>query len=75
MNDQESIILEAEVSDEEIKKALQGIGNDKAPGLDGFNALFFKSDWDLINPDLRNAVKKSFHSGTILNNLILLFYA
>lgn len=32
----------------ETDLALKGIGDDKAPGLDGFNALFFKNSWHII---------------------------
>ncbi|KAJ1384808.1 hypothetical protein SESBI_42246 [Sesbania bispinosa] len=35
--------LRAEVTDEEIKSAVDGLGALKAPGPDGFNGLFFKS--------------------------------
>ena len=30
------------VTDEEIESALAGIADDKAPGIDGFNSVFYK---------------------------------
>ncbi|GJY88685.1 RNA-directed DNA polymerase, eukaryota, reverse transcriptase zinc-binding domain protein [Tanacetum coccineum] len=40
--------LEAEVSIEEIKKAVWDCGTDKAPGPDGFTFGFYKRYWGLI---------------------------
>jgi len=39
---QQANCLLLEVTPEEIKEAVFGIGNDKAPGPDGYTALFFK---------------------------------
>jgi len=57
------------VSSEEIKDALFGIGNDKAPGPDGFSALFFKSAWDIIGVQFCDAVKEFFLSGSLLKQM------
>ncbi|GJX62366.1 RNA-directed DNA polymerase, eukaryota, partial [Tanacetum coccineum] len=47
--------LEAEVSIEEIKKAVWDCGTDKAPGPDGFTFGFYKRYWGLITSDVREA--------------------
>ena len=49
--------LDTPISPEEVKQAINDINSDKAPGPDGFTALFFKSTWDLIHPDIMKAVK------------------
>ncbi|GJY67502.1 hypothetical protein Tco_0469740, partial [Tanacetum coccineum] len=40
------------VTNDEIKKAMFGIGDDKDPGLDGFTSAFFKKGWDVVGQDM-----------------------
>lgn len=44
------------VTDEEIKKALWSIKNDKSPGLDGFNSFFFKKVWNIVGKEICYAI-------------------
>ncbi|CAH9124082.1 unnamed protein product, partial [Cuscuta epithymum] len=53
----------------EIKNALFDIGNDKAPGPDGYSSAFFKSNWELIEHDIVQAVKEFFRSGKLLKQI------
>lgn len=48
--------------DEEIVNALKSIGDNKAPGLDEFNAKFFKSTESIVSEDMKKAVRYSFEN-------------
>ena len=54
-----------EISEEDIKRALFEMDDNKAPGVDGFNVVFFKNTWDIIKHDLIDAVKEFFNNNTI----------
>ncbi|GKD05219.1 protein LAZ1 [Tanacetum coccineum] len=54
------------VTNEEIKKAMFGIGDDKAPGPDGYTSTFFKKVWDVVGQEVCNAVHDFFANGKIL---------
>ncbi|GJR29733.1 RNA-directed DNA polymerase, eukaryota [Tanacetum coccineum] len=58
-------VLEGEVSNEEVKKAVWDCGVDKAPGPDGFTFGFYRRYWKLIESDVVNAVKWFFLHGSI----------
>ncbi|GJW67075.1 hypothetical protein Tco_0121499 [Tanacetum coccineum] len=49
-----------EVTNDEIKRGMFDIGKDKAPGPDGFTSAFFKKSWDVVGPDLCNAIRDFF---------------
>ncbi|XP_019257824.1 PREDICTED: uncharacterized protein LOC109236049 [Nicotiana attenuata] len=53
----------AEVTYQEIDQALKGIGGDKAPGIDGYSAEFFKKAWLITKEEVYAAVKDFFHTG------------
>ncbi|GKD22873.1 RNA-directed DNA polymerase, eukaryota, reverse transcriptase zinc-binding domain protein, partial [Tanacetum coccineum] len=55
-----------DVTDEEIKKALFDIDDNKAPGPDGFTSKFYKKAWDIVKDDFCNAIKEFFNSGKML---------
>nr|GFC86994.1 RNA-directed DNA polymerase, eukaryota [Tanacetum cinerariifolium] len=48
--------LEAEVTNDEIKKAVWECGTDKASGPDGFTFGFFRKFWYLVEKDVFDAV-------------------
>ncbi|KAJ1418939.1 hypothetical protein SESBI_15544 [Sesbania bispinosa] len=54
-----------EVTEAEIKEAINDLGSLKAPGPDGLNGLFFKSHWETIKEDIIQAIKSFFHGGNL----------
>ncbi|GJV15146.1 zinc finger, CCHC-type containing protein [Tanacetum coccineum] len=48
------------VNDEEVKKALFDICDNKALGPDGFTSKFYKKAWNIIGKDVYEAVKEFF---------------
>lgn len=53
----------------EIKQALFAIGGDKAPGPDGYNALFYQTFWSLLGPDIIQMVHNFFLTGILDNEI------
>jgi hypothetical protein len=51
--------LTKEVTQQEIKEALDQMNPDKAPGPDGFTARFYQHSWDIIKSDLTKLIRKS----------------
>ncbi|GKE50688.1 hypothetical protein Tco_1481946 [Tanacetum coccineum] len=54
------------VSDDEIKKALFDIEDNKASGPDGYTSKFFKCAWNVVGEDTCSAIKEFFSSGKLL---------
>ncbi|CAK8530947.1 unnamed protein product [Lathyrus sativus] len=54
------------VDEGEIWNALNSIGNCKAPGIDGFNAHFFKTTWSVIKQDVISAILEFFSTSRML---------
>ena len=50
--------LEKAITLDEIRAAVWGCGNNKAPGTDGFSFLFLKTYWDLFSYDIDEFVMK-----------------
>lgn len=48
LNRNQQLLLVKPVSEEEVVDALKGINDLKAPGCDGFNELFFKKAWPMM---------------------------
>ncbi|KAJ9536710.1 hypothetical protein OSB04_un000095 [Centaurea solstitialis] len=57
----ESLDMIRPISDADIRHAIFSIGNDKAPGSDGFSATFFKAAWNVIGPEVMRAIHNFFY--------------
>ncbi|KAJ9561457.1 hypothetical protein OSB04_006617 [Centaurea solstitialis] len=62
------------ISDEEIRVAMFGIGNDKAPGSDGFSSKFFKAAWGIVGNDVMVAIHNFFYRVVLQRSLIIHCY-
>ncbi|GJR41737.1 putative RNA-directed DNA polymerase [Tanacetum coccineum] len=49
-----------DVTDDEIKSVMFSMGDDRAPGPDGFTAAFFKKAWDVVGGDITCAIRDFF---------------
>ncbi|XP_056698434.1 uncharacterized protein [Spinacia oleracea] len=67
--DADSLIIP--ISDLEIDTAIKGINVNKAPGLDGFNSLFFHKTWNIVKADIYNAIRDFFDTGVLLKPINL----
>ncbi|KAL8128558.1 LOW QUALITY PROTEIN: hypothetical protein V2J09_017713 [Rumex salicifolius] len=50
---------------EEIKAAVDGIGSLKAPGLDGFHAIFYQVNWSIVHKEVEDMVLNILNGGDI----------
>ncbi|GKA94146.1 RNA-directed DNA polymerase, eukaryota, partial [Tanacetum coccineum] len=64
LNKHQHDMLEEEVTDVEIKKAVWDCGRNKSPGPDGFTFEFIRKFWEVIGGDVCRAVKCFFRSGS-----------
>ena len=58
-NDDQKYLLE-QFSLEEIKEVVFGIEPNKAAGPDGFNAEFYKKNWELFKSDIKSMFDKLY---------------
>jgi hypothetical protein len=61
MND----FLSTEYTEEEVKKALDDMGDLKAPGADGMPAIFYKKFWGTVGETVVNEVLQVLQGGSI----------
>jgi hypothetical protein len=47
----ENLILEADLSEDEILLAIKGSYSEGAPGPDGFSFMFYQKKWPIIKGD------------------------
>ncbi|KAJ6929615.1 hypothetical protein NC652_013486 [Populus alba x Populus x berolinensis] len=61
--------LLAPVSDDDIKRVLFSMNDNKAPGPDGYTSAFFKKAWSIVGEDFCSAIKDFFASGEMLKQI------
>ncbi|GKA81906.1 sodium/hydrogen exchanger 6 [Tanacetum coccineum] len=69
LSDHNAEFMVKEVSDSEIKGTLFSMGDDKAPGPDGFTAAFFKRSWDIMGGEVTIAIRDFFSNGKLLKEI------
>ncbi|KAL9673990.1 hypothetical protein QQ045_030254 [Rhodiola kirilowii] len=62
-------MLNAPFSEGEVKRALFQMHPTKAPGLDGFPAMFYQSNWDIVGRDVVEVVLNCLNSGVLGSDL------
>ncbi|GJR33816.1 RNA-directed DNA polymerase, eukaryota [Tanacetum coccineum] len=68
---EQQMVLEIEVTREEIKKAVWDCGVDKSPGPDGFTFGFYRRYWTFLEDDVVEAVLYFFNHGQFPKGLDL----
>jgi hypothetical protein len=61
--------LLAPINVDDIKQALFSMGDDKAPGPDGYTSAFLKKAWNIVGGDLCSAIQDFFALGEILRQI------
>ena len=57
--------LDTELTINKLENALDGMKNDKTPGIDGLTKEFYKKFFMLLGPPLHEMYTHAFHSGTL----------
>ncbi|KAJ9535362.1 hypothetical protein OSB04_un001524 [Centaurea solstitialis] len=69
LSSQQAELMIRPVDDKEIKEAIFGIDDLKAPGPDGYSSRFYKKAWPIVGSDVCCAVKEFFHNGKLLGEV------
>ncbi|KAJ9536699.1 hypothetical protein OSB04_un000084 [Centaurea solstitialis] len=62
------------IADSDIRNAMFSIGNEKAPGSDGYSARFFKAAWSVVGEEVTTAIHNFFYRSSLdkeLNHTLL----
>ncbi|GJS80119.1 RNA-directed DNA polymerase, eukaryota, reverse transcriptase zinc-binding domain protein [Tanacetum coccineum] len=69
LTEEEASWMIREVTDNEIKDAMFNIGDNKAPGPNGFTSSFFKKAWGVVGSDVCKEIKEFFTNGKLLGEV------
>ena len=67
--DDKAVLLEKEITEEEIRDTIFHMKTNKAPGPDGFSVDFFKVAWSIVGKEVVAAIKGFFISGLLLKEV------
>ena len=67
ISNEENVTLSTTSVEGKILEALTSLGSTKAPGPDGFTALFYKKYWHLIGKDVLVSVDQFFSNHCLLS--------
>ncbi|CAM8958980.1 unnamed protein product [Rhodiola kirilowii] len=62
-------MLTAPFSEGEVKRALYQMHPSKAPGLDGFSAMFYQVNWDIVGPEVVKEVLNCLNNNVLNKEL------
>ncbi|GKE14923.1 RNA-directed DNA polymerase, eukaryota, reverse transcriptase zinc-binding domain protein [Tanacetum coccineum] len=69
ISDEDANKMIRDINEEEIKDSMFDIGDNKAPGPDGYTSTFFKKSWNVIGKDICLAIKDFFRNGKLLGEV------
>ncbi|XP_075095313.1 uncharacterized protein LOC142173590 [Nicotiana tabacum] len=69
LNHTQQLQICEDMTEEEIYLGLQSIGDDKAPGVDGYNIVFYKRAWPVIKSEISEAVQDFFRTSKIYKGI------
>ncbi|XP_022032477.1 uncharacterized protein LOC110933570 [Helianthus annuus] len=58
-----------QITQEEVKATMFSIGENKAPGPDGYMSTFFKKSWDIVGNEVTAAILQFFDNGKLLKQV------
>lgn len=62
------------ISEVEVKRAVFGLGANKALGPDGLNGVFFQHSWETIKEEVVGVIQSFFSTGSLPNEVNLFYW-
>jgi hypothetical protein len=68
ITEEENVILSSIPTEGEVVEALSSLGTTKAPGPDGYTALFYRKYWDFVKKEVLQSIWHFFQNNTLTRN-------